>query len=88
MKRIGPAVLLLAASLGVAFGQQSQPAQPAANRSSYDPMAHAARGSQPKGIVETTLAGVNPHDKDYGRGSGTGGKRSSRTRSEKSISGP
>jgi hypothetical protein len=66
MKRIGPAILLLAVSPGVAFGQQSRPAQAVANRSSYDPMAHAARGSQPKGIVETTLAGVNPHDIDYG----------------------
>jgi len=67
MKRIGPVIFVLVASLGVAFGQQSQPAQAAANRSSYDPVAQVAGGSRPKGIVETTLAGVNPHDIDYGR---------------------
>ena len=67
MKHIGAAILLLTASLGVAFGQQSQPTHEAANRNSYDPLARATSGSQPKGIVETTLAGVNPHDKDYGQ---------------------
>jgi hypothetical protein len=30
-------------------------------------MAHGKAGEAPKGIVETTLAGINPHDKDYGR---------------------
>jgi hypothetical protein len=67
MTCIGPAILLLAASLGGAFGQQSQPTQGAEGRSSYDPMARASGARQPKGIVETTLAGVNPHDKDYGQ---------------------
>jgi hypothetical protein len=67
MKHIGPAIVLLTASLGVAFGQQSQPAQGAAGRSSYDPMVRATGPRQPGGIVETTLAGVNPHDTDYGR---------------------
>ena len=57
----------MAASLGLASGQQNQSAQPAPGRSSYDPMARAAGGRQPKGIVETTLAGVNPHDTDYGQ---------------------
>jgi hypothetical protein len=52
MTRIGPATLLLAASLGVAFGQQSQPTQGAEGRSSYDPMPHASGSRQPKGIVE------------------------------------
>ena len=67
MKRIGLAIVLLTASLRLVFGQQSQPAQAAAGRSSYDPMARALGGKQPKGIVETTLAGVNPHDTDYGQ---------------------
>jgi hypothetical protein len=67
MTRNGPAILLLAASLGVAFGQQSQPAHGAEGRSSYDPMTRGSGGRQPKGIVESTLAGVNPHEKDYGQ---------------------
>jgi hypothetical protein len=67
MKRIGLAILFVAAALGVACGQLNQPAPPAPGRSSYDPMARAAGGRQPKGIVETTLAGVNPLDTDYGR---------------------
>ena len=36
------------------------------SRSSYDPMARGKGTGQPKGIVETTLAGVNPQNKDYG----------------------
>src|SRR5215472_9229750 len=67
MTRIGPATLLLAASLGMAFGQQSQPTPGPEGRSSYDPMARASGCGQPKGIFESTLAGVNPHDKDYGQ---------------------
>ncbi len=67
MKRIGLAILFLAASLGVACGQLNQSAQSAPGRSSYDPMARAAGGRQPKGIVETTPAGVNPRDTDYGK---------------------
>ena len=67
MKRIGLAILFVAASLGVACGEGNQSVKPAPGRSSYDPMARAAGGSHPKGIVETTLAGVNPHDTDYGR---------------------
>ena len=68
MKRIGLAILFVAAaSLGVACGEVNQSAKPAPGRSSYDPMARAAGGRQPKGIVETTLAGVNPRDTDYGR---------------------
>jgi hypothetical protein len=67
MKHNGPAILLLTASLGVAFGQQSQPTLADAGRSSYDPMSRTMSGRQPKGIVETTLAGVNPRDTDYGQ---------------------
>ena len=37
-----------------------------ADRSSYDPMAHQRLATQPKGIVETTLAGINPRDRNYG----------------------
>jgi len=37
-----------------------------ADRSSYDPMAHQWQAQQHKGIVEKTLAGINPQNKDYG----------------------
>jgi len=37
-----------------------------ADRSSYDPMAHRWQAQQHKGIVEKTLAGINPQNKDYG----------------------
>jgi hypothetical protein len=37
-----------------------------ADRSSYDPMAHQWKAQQHKGIVEKTLAGINPQNKDYG----------------------
>jgi len=37
-----------------------------AGRSSYDPMAHQWQAQQHKGIVEKTLAGINPQNKDYG----------------------
>jgi len=37
-----------------------------ADRSSYDPMAHQAQAKQPTGIIETTLAGINPQNRDYG----------------------
>ena len=40
--------------------------QATSSRSSYDPMARGKGTGQPKGIVETTLAGVNPQNKDYG----------------------
>ena len=35
-------------------------------RSSYDPMAHQWQAQRHKGIVETTLAGINPQNRDYG----------------------
>jgi len=37
-----------------------------ADRSSYDPMSRQWQTQQHKGIVEKTLAGINPQDKDYG----------------------
>ena len=37
-----------------------------ADRSSYDPMAHQWQAQRHKGIIETTLAGINPQNKDYG----------------------
>jgi hypothetical protein len=74
MKLCGVPVLVLLFSMGAASGQQTQPlaAQSTANpqapssRSSYDPMARGEGTVQPKGIVETTLAGINPQNKDYG----------------------
>jgi hypothetical protein len=61
-------VLLLI--VGSAPGQQAtdlpRPPRPSA-RSSYDPMAQGNIGKAPKGIVETTLAGINPSGKDYGQ---------------------
>jgi hypothetical protein len=74
MKLCGVPVLVLLLSLGAASGQQTQPldtqstANPRApsSRSSYDPMALGKGTVQPKGIVETTLAGINPQNKDYG----------------------
>jgi len=41
------------------------PQQPT-GRASYDPMAHGKQTDPPKSIVKTTLAGVNPQNKDYG----------------------
>jgi hypothetical protein len=37
-----------------------------AGRSSYDPMAHHWQAQRHKGIVETTLAGINPQNRNYG----------------------
>lgn len=37
-----------------------------AGRSSYDPMAHQWQTQRHKGIVETTLAGINPQNRNYG----------------------
>jgi hypothetical protein len=74
MKLCGVPILVLLLSLGAASGQQTQPrdthstANPQApsSRSSYDPMARGKGTVQPKGIVETTLPGINPQNKDYG----------------------
>jgi hypothetical protein len=74
MKRYGMLVVMLLLTLGAASGQQGQPRtarsttipQMTSSGSSYDPMAHGKGTGQPKGIVETTLAGLNPQNKDYG----------------------
>jgi len=77
MKPYGIAIIVMLLSLGTARGQQAQPRAtqstavtqtPAtSSRRSYDPMAREGTTSaQPKGIVETTLAGINPQNKDYG----------------------
>jgi hypothetical protein len=74
MKLCGVPILVLLLSLGAASGQQTRPRamqstallQAPSNSSSYDPMARGKGTVQPKGIVETTLAGVNPQNKDYG----------------------
>jgi hypothetical protein len=65
-------VILLAGATVSGLHAQSVPTdpalqQPASGRASYDPMAKGTNSSgQPKGIVETALAGVNPHNTDYG----------------------
>ena len=72
MKRYGFEVVLLLLWLGVANAQQLQKGtaptapQTTTTRSSYDPMARGKGTGQPEGIVKTTLAGVNPQNKDYG----------------------
>ena len=74
MRLCGVPIFGLLLSLGAASGQQTQlqatqsTANPQApsSRSSYDPMAREEGTVQPKGIVETTLAGINPQNKDYG----------------------
>src|ERR1700751_4582215 len=74
MKSYGLPIEMLLLSWGVANGQkaetrvtQSTAIPPTtSSRSSYDPMAQGKGTGQPKGIVETTLAGVNPQNKDYG----------------------
>src|SRR5580698_1070274 len=74
MNLCGVPVLVLLLSMGTASGQQTQPLatqstanpQAASSRSSYDPMVRGKASVQPKGIVETTLAGINPQNKDYG----------------------
>ena len=74
MTGYGIRIVVLLLSWGVANGQQTKPstAQSTAippttwSRSSYDPVAQGKGTGQPKGIVETTLAGVNPQNKDYG----------------------
>ena len=45
---------------------QVQSAKVQQGRSSYDPMSAGKGNGLPKGIVGTTLAGVNPENKDYG----------------------
>jgi hypothetical protein len=59
MKRCAELVVVFLMSAATAGGLQ-------ADRSSYDPMAHQAQAKQPTGIIETTLAGINPQNRDYG----------------------
>jgi hypothetical protein len=59
MKRYVPLVLVFLALAATANALQ-------ADRSSYDPMAHQRQAQRHKGIIETTLAGINPQNKDYG----------------------
>jgi hypothetical protein len=59
MKRHARLVLVFLALAATANALQ-------ADRSSYDPMAHQWQAQRNKGIIETTLAGINPQDKDYG----------------------
>ena len=69
MKLLAIVILVVGINLRLLSAQavETNPApQPPAGRASYDPMAHGKETGQPKSIVETTLAGVNPQDKDYG----------------------
>jgi hypothetical protein len=59
MKRHARLVLVFLALAATANALQ-------ADRSSYDPMAHQRQAQRHKGIIETTLAGINPQDKDCG----------------------
>lgn len=70
-KLVAVVILLVGASISRLPAQSVRPdpalQQPSSGRASYDPMAGGKGSSgQPRGIVETTLAGVNPHDTDYG----------------------
>ena len=59
--------LLLTLPLANAQQPQSRDTQQVpSGRSSYDPVARTKGDGQPTGIVEATLAGVNPQNKDYG----------------------
>jgi len=59
MKRCAELVLVCLMSAVTASALQ-------ADRSSYDPMAHQPQAKQPTGMIETTLAGINPQNRDYG----------------------
>jgi hypothetical protein len=69
MRRLSVVIFLAGTSFFVLHARSVRP-DPAqhqpSGRSSYDPMARGNGTGQPKGIVETTLAGVNPKDTDYG----------------------
>ena len=67
MKRCALLVLTVLSLAATASALQS-------GRSSYDPMAHQWQAQRHKGIVETTLAGINPQNKDYGGVVGHGRK--------------
>ena len=59
MKRYVPLAIVVLSLAATASALQ-------ADRSSYDPMAHQWQAQRHKGIIETTLAGINPQNKDYG----------------------
>ena len=59
MKRCALLVLAFLSLAATASALQS-------GRSSYDPMAHQWQTQRHKGIVETTLAGINPQNRNYG----------------------
>ena len=69
-RRVAVVILLAGASIFQLPAQSVRPdpalQQPASGRASYDPMARGKGLSGHKGIVEATLAGVNPHNTDYG----------------------
>jgi hypothetical protein len=70
MRRLGILILALGTSCAALHAQQPAPAdapqQRPTARSSYDPIAQGKGTGQQKGIIETTLAGVNPRNTDYG----------------------
>jgi hypothetical protein len=72
MKRGALSAVLMLLLLGASDGQseaqalQSAEARRSSSLSAYDPMVRGTGMGQPKGIVETALAGVNPQNKDYG----------------------
>jgi hypothetical protein len=69
VKRFTLAIVTMLILVGRLSGQPATPSasEKPASRSSYDPMAQGKGTGQPaKGIIETTLAGVNPQNKDYG----------------------
>ena len=55
-------------SVESANGLQASSATPIIPRRSqlFDPMVHGRRAQQRKGMIETTVAGINPRDSNYG----------------------
>lgn len=64
MKHWTLAILFVLLSVGTAAALETDHSAP--DRSSYDPMAHGKRAEQPKGMIETTLNGINPRNRNYG----------------------
>lgn len=64
MKHWTLAILFVLLSVGTAGALETDHSAP--DRSSYDPMAHGKRAEQPKGMIETTLNGINPRNRNYG----------------------
>ena len=59
---------LLLLSVGSASGLQAPSATPIMPRRSqlFDPVGHGTRTQQRKGMIETTVAGINPRNSNYG----------------------